>query len=315
VVLDAHLSTEVDPSYAVRAVYGQWYPWLILLDSEWAGSRAGLVFPTNKESASYFRASWGAYIVYTRPYSNVLPTLSGAYSHAISLLPGDATLVGFSERPADHLGQHLMEYYWRGDLDLADAGLISSFFDAASEEQRGHALSWVGRMLHQSEESPSGEVVQRLKLLWDWRANVAEVSRAELQAFGWWFGSGEFDDEWSIPRVVAVLSRGILPEPDHLVIERFAHIAEESPSPAVSALERMIELAEKGWEIHGWLDGAKSILQAGLRSKDTETCERAERIVHRLGELRFRDFRELLKGLSRPARAIPAPNPSATDER
>jgi hypothetical protein len=35
-VLNAHLDPEEDPSLAIRAVYGQWFPWLVLLDREWA---------------------------------------------------------------------------------------------------------------------------------------------------------------------------------------------------------------------------------------------------------------------------------------
>jgi hypothetical protein len=33
--LDAHLDPHVDPSLAVRAVYGRWLPWLLLLDEAW----------------------------------------------------------------------------------------------------------------------------------------------------------------------------------------------------------------------------------------------------------------------------------------
>jgi hypothetical protein len=35
-VLEAHLDPANDPSLAIRAVYGQWFPWLVLLDRAWA---------------------------------------------------------------------------------------------------------------------------------------------------------------------------------------------------------------------------------------------------------------------------------------
>ena len=34
-VLDRHLDLAVDPSLAIRSVYGKWFPWLMLLDSAW----------------------------------------------------------------------------------------------------------------------------------------------------------------------------------------------------------------------------------------------------------------------------------------
>jgi hypothetical protein len=39
-VLDRHLDPGFDPSLAIRAVYGQWFPWLHLLDRQWATENA-----------------------------------------------------------------------------------------------------------------------------------------------------------------------------------------------------------------------------------------------------------------------------------
>jgi hypothetical protein len=36
VVLDKHLGPNIDSSAAIRSVYGQWFPWLVLLDPNWA---------------------------------------------------------------------------------------------------------------------------------------------------------------------------------------------------------------------------------------------------------------------------------------
>ena len=139
------------------------------------------------------------------------------------------------------------------------------------------------------------EVSERLKALWNWRMSEASIQAEEMHAFGWWFGSGRMDPDWSLQILTRLLSASVLPEPDYMVTERLAVIAEEQPLKAVQSLDWLIELAPEGWTIHGWLDSAQVILEAALESVDTEAKERAERVIHRLGALRFREFRTLLQ--------------------
>lgn len=42
--LDAHLNLETEPSTAVRAVYGTWFPWLVLIDQKWSRDSRGKIF-------------------------------------------------------------------------------------------------------------------------------------------------------------------------------------------------------------------------------------------------------------------------------
>ena len=55
-VLEQHLDSTADPSLAVRAVYGQRFPWLCLLDQRWAAERAGVVFAEETEQNSMWEA-------------------------------------------------------------------------------------------------------------------------------------------------------------------------------------------------------------------------------------------------------------------
>lgn len=50
-VLELHLDPTRDPSLAVRAVYGQRFPWLVLLDSRWAAAHVGAIFPATPDQA------------------------------------------------------------------------------------------------------------------------------------------------------------------------------------------------------------------------------------------------------------------------
>lgn len=295
-VLDRHLDTSIEPSLAVRAVYGQWFPWLVLMDPAWAGSRAVTIFPPEPAQSRFFWAAWGTYVVFCPAYTNVLPILRSQYVMAVGSLPEGMTVeVGMRERPSERLADHLVAYYWRGDITLSENDLVTQFFNSAEPKLRGHALESVGRALHQIEEDPSGDVSQRLVALWEWRMNHKPLASEELASFGWWFGSGRIDQAWSLRVLKELLTLGVLPEPDHLVVKRLAAIAEAYPMPAIESLDRMIDLASQDWTIHGWIDDARELLAIGLRSSNADVRARAERVVHRLGALRFRDFRTLLK--------------------
>lgn len=305
-LLDRHLDQTIDPSLAVRAVYGQWFPWLVVIDPAWAADHTNDIFPEAGERAPWFWAAWGTYIVFCNPFTNVLPILRPVYARAIvATRDGMASKVGMGERPSEHLADHLMAYYWRGELTLEADDLVATFFEIADPELRGHALEWVGRILAQLEEAPSDRVKERLTALWEWRMSQEPIAAKELQAFGWWFGSGQMEQAWSLQELGKLLSLAVLPEPDHMVAERLAAIAQAYPVQAVRSLDRMIDLATEGWAIHGWLESARTVLEVGLKSADDEAKERAERVIHKLGALRFRDFRTLLQGLGTKSTAGP----------
>jgi hypothetical protein len=296
-LLDRHLDLGIEPSLAVRAVYGQWFPWLVLLDKAWATERVDAIFSSSADHSEHFWAAWGTYVVFAPPYTNVLPILRAVYLRAIGELgQGMSLKVGMGERPSEHLADHLVAYYWRGEIGLAETDLLFQFFAAASAKLRGHAMESAGRALHQLVDELSPEIQKRLTDLWDWRMEQTQAAPEELGAFGWWFGSGRLDQDWSLSTLEKLLSLSIFPEPDHFVMERLAAIADLHPMAAVVSLDRMIDLAPEPWTIHGWIEQARSILEKGI-GVGGEVKERAERVVHRLGALRFREFRTLL---SRP---------------
>jgi hypothetical protein len=40
-LLEAHLDARMEPSLSIRAIYGQWFPWISLLDENWARANKG----------------------------------------------------------------------------------------------------------------------------------------------------------------------------------------------------------------------------------------------------------------------------------
>lgn len=292
-LIESHL--RIDPSLAVRAALGQWFAWLVLIDSEWASDKMREIFPNPNENRSFFEAAWYPYIVHTAAYTNVLPILRPAYRDAIGLLLDGKEKIGRSDRRSECLGDHLMVYYWRGEIALSD-DLLRDFFDKAPDSIRSHALGWIGRNLHRLESGDlAPEIASRLQDLWNWRSDNPNVSTDELRQFGLWFGSGRMDYEWSMEVLDGIFEKGILPEFDQKVLELLTSKVEEHTKAAVKSLDHMVQLAPEVWYLHTWRTDAETILKAGIESTDPEVQGTSERIINIFVESRIPNFRELLK--------------------
>jgi hypothetical protein len=97
--------------------------------------------------------------------------------------------------PDKSLVEHLMTYYWRGKIDLAEPeGLMSEFFKKASIELRRSAFEFIGRSLVNTKEQLPDEINDRLRYLLENRTATAKIlepseMNQELIDFGYWFYS------------------------------------------------------------------------------------------------------------------------------
>jgi hypothetical protein len=307
-LLEAHLRPEVDPALAIRAVYGQWLPWLFRLDGEWTRGHLADILPPSSEQLAYWDAAWEAYLFYSQLFDDVFALLNEQYARAVAHC-GEA--IPARRRPADpsgRLGEHLMMMYWRGRLALENGGLVAEFFERAPAKSRGYALGFVGRLVRGTQEPVEQQVVARFVALWNDRVSRAEAAsdRAgfldELNAFGWWFTGGTFDPAWSVGELLRVLRLGAWPEPDHLVVEELAKRAETMTDAVVECLSILARADRAGWRIYGWGTHVRTILAAGLATMNPETREACRELINWLGGIRgLTEFRDLLNG--RPAAA------------
>lgn len=299
-VLERHLDPAIDPSIAVRAVYGRWFPWLVLLDSSWASANVGTIFPEPPELTQLRQAAWVSYIGYCEFYNEVFKILEAEYRFAVENAP--ALRQDGRINPNERLAEHLIAAYARGLIGIgSEASLIVRFFSVASESLAAHSIAYVGRGLRDKEGHVRGEVLTRMTALWEWRvivlsgAGVTPVGSKELAAFGWWYSSGKFDPEWAIEALQKTLTLGGKSEPEHLVLERLAEDARLRPGIATNCLRLILDGAPDYWNIYHWKKEAGEVLAAALASDDVNAVTMARALVDRLCELGFLEFRELLK--------------------
>ncbi len=300
-VLDQHLDLKVDPSPAMRSVYGLWFPSLCALDETWAVSHVEAIFPSDPAQTNLWEAAWQPYIVFCRPYTGVLQLLGKQYELAIRGIEREIPYeVAGNADHREQLAEHLMILYGRGVLTLDEQDdLLKLFFSTVPLEVRRHALGFVGRSLQEQNGQVSVAVIERFQLLWDRRVQVLRSSvdqkeRSELTAFGWWFACGKFDQRWALDRLQESLELSGSAEPDHLVAERLAAIVAGFAKDVVTCLSMLVDGDKNGWGISSWREHATAILKSALDSADEDARKESRNIINRLCARGFHEFRGLL---------------------
>ncbi|MFH0944696.1 MAG: hypothetical protein V2A76_05815 [Planctomycetota bacterium] len=291
--LEHHLDPARDPSLAIRSVYGQYFPWLVLLDSTWATNSLDRVFPEEADSSSLWDAAWWTYVTFCMPYDNVLPILRRKYDAALDRIQSAPGEVAFAT-PAGRLVEHIVAYYARGRINLEDP-LLAKLFAATPINARSQVVVFAGRILRAS-PPPSVDAVERLKTLWVLRRQAIVESHGdpeELVHFGWWVTSPMLEAEWVLAELEHVLGAARWVEPDHQVVEYLSTVDGEI-GHVFRLLALMMESPREPWSIQSWRQPAEAILSKALRSDDANLRRRARDLVNRAVAGGNRNFAALL---------------------
>ncbi len=299
-VLEAHLDPTKDPAVAIRSVYGQWFPWLALLDRNWAEEHIPTIFPSDETLHHLRDAAWETYVIFCRPYDDPFEMLQEEYRRAIARLGEDNTKWRNTYNAEEHLADHLMTFYWRGKISLDDPeSLLVQFYEKASDKVCFHAMDFIGRILQDAVISE--EILNRLMSFWEYRLAGIKASdspsshESEIAAFGWWFVSGKFEDDWALNQLTEVLRMvGTVDLVDREVVERLADLTSLRPKQVVTCLRFMVEGAKESWRIQGWGNYPRKILQTAIKNPDHEVRQAAVDLINFLGACGYFEFRELL---------------------
>lgn len=301
-MLERHLDVSQDASLAIRSVYGQWFPWLFLLDKEWALHNVDVIFPMDEKGSVLRIASWGTYLRFCQPYNDVADILRHQYGFAVDgLRPSsklDSGRAGDVKRHIEQgLAEHLMAFGWRGKLSEE---LLSRFWAKADPSLREFAIDYTGRSLYHTEGPLSQETQERLKALWEARLQaVREIvasgaTTKELSGFGWWFAAGKFPDSWAISQLIEALELCGKADGENFILTRLLKIAPQLPLQALQLLEALIDSDKTDWGVYTWRDEAKPIVAAALDSNDPGTTKAARDFINRMSARGYLGFREML---------------------
>jgi len=250
-LFDDHLVSDIERSLAVHSVYGQFFPWLQLMDDQWASENADRIFPQEESGMGHWTAAWGAYILFCQPFAEVLRIIGRKYIAALDRLSEEEFFKN-EPRVLEQLSHHIMTYCWRGDLQrLGLESLLDQFWSNAPEEVRDAAISFVGRVMTNSDVSIPPDVAERLQRMFDQRLADCEQHGAhacrELGSFGWWFSAGQLDDYWLMNTLVRVVNVTNHIENERDIITRLVNVCEEWPEESANAIHVLVRGETNRW--------------------------------------------------------------------
>jgi len=284
---------EADPSPAIRAVYGEWFPWLVMLDRDWSIDRCAEVFSRGPQNARLRAAAWDSYVVSCGVYNEVFEILRPEYIYSIEERE-DQELE--PRRSVYRMGEHVMALVGRGLVAFGDDdALLTRYFERTPDEVAARAIAFVGGRLKREGEAIENAILQRYKDFWE-RLKDSLLARESppvrtLQAFGWWFASGKFDLVWSFDNLLEVIRLTKGAEPDHLVMERLAVVVSQEPCRSIEVVRALVSEAQAG-RVFAAREHLRAILTTALADVDASTEARA--LIHELGARGHSGFRDLL---------------------
>jgi hypothetical protein len=300
-VLDSHLDVEIEPSLAIRSIYGRCLPVLASLDWDWTVASLPRIFVVTPTELPRLQAAWESFVVFNPPNNALLPVLLPYYRSAIDRLPSVPSLMKHPSSPEDSLAEHLAVLYWHDRLRLDEVGgLIPRFFGSAPPKVRGHLIWFVGSGVSQWEEDVPSVVFDRLRELFEHRVRVAREAGSptefteELSSFGLWFTSKRFGDEWSLSMLQTVLDLVGEVSSERSVGERLVELAPRLPLQCVTVLAIMISRAKEPWLMMAIQDSAKEVIRIACGSSDPDAVFTATGLAEDLINQQHFEFREVL---------------------
>jgi len=301
-VLDRHLDHNIEKSAAIRSVYSQFLPHLLFLDQHWTKKAIPRIFSDDPEQARLREAAWVTYLRFHRPSPDLYILLEGEYRSAVAALASAGPMSEKPESAERRLAEHLMILAWSGAIPIDGSGVFGEFFRLAPPDLRAHAIESIGLALINTEEEVQSEIRDHIRAIWAQRLSRASSTedsgahKAEAGAFGWWFVSGKFEDEWSLDQLLAALNLAGEVDRAHSVYERLADLTPEHPLKAMQCLDRLVQPGTRpGWSLDLGSDHISRALSAARGSDDEAAKRLALEIINRLSAHGFPQFLRLIR--------------------
>ncbi|GLI02929.1 hypothetical protein Pa4123_82070 [Phytohabitans aurantiacus] len=303
-ILEAHLDPAIEPTAAIRTIYGQWIGALAVCDPQWARDHVEKIF--DRSPGSLGAAAWEAFLRFNQPTLRTYELLAPWYldeinslSQAPAATPTESESNSDDDGTASHLVRHLAGLYSQGIVTLDTDSPLAAFVEHAPVALRGKLIEILGIILHNSEDPPQS-AIQRLQALWEWRFEqlraTPDADLGELAGFGWWFGSGKLPLDWALPQLQALLESGGIVDPDELVAGQLVTYRTTHPDQAVTCVALLIDAATDPWFVTGSHDDLRVVLTEGLQTGNRATQKAARETLNRLVARGHASFADLLAG-------------------
>lgn len=276
-------------SVTMHAAFGRAIGWLQDIDDRWLDSNIGRILPTSANTLASWEAAFAGIVDRWTPSTKLFELLRPSYAIAIQRIGSDAEF-GRSHT-ADNVAQHLIIFYWRGDITIDDL-LLEGFFAHAPGKLRGRAQWAIAIHLDAVAGEVDPVIQQRLDDLWSRRvaANATLDDRSEeLTWFGFYYAAHNGDVLRATQTLKAVLEIGVSIS-NHRVVDKLARIAQQLPVLAFECYALLIRHEGRDRFLI-YEERGRDILQVAL---DSEAASAARDLIHELASEGILAFRDLL---------------------
>ncbi|WP_409882141.1 hypothetical protein [Nostoc sp. DedQUE07] len=300
-ILEQHLDPQQDPSSAIRAVYGNEFPHLLNLASEWALNNVDRIFPESPELQWMFEAAWEGYID-NDVFHAVFSVLKQKYDRALER----SFVINPISRQQSEAGRvlchHLLYLFLWKEVELTESdSLLKKFFANASADLRNEFMRQISHRLLYGNLQLNEELSQRLKELMEWRIAEANNSTfpneqaSDLKYFSWWLASGRFDNQWAMAQLINVFKLlGTVHRASNF-FETLENLAPTFPQDVVECLSIIADSNQaREWFLSYPSGSYDGILRAVLQSQDEVAKSSAKDLINRLLSRSLGDYRNLL---------------------
>ncbi|MDE0356211.1 MAG: hypothetical protein OXN92_00505 [Gammaproteobacteria bacterium] len=295
--LERNLDPAIEPSPSVRAVYGQWFPHLTLLDEKWSAQHVESIFPDRYPKLR--DAAWETYLRFCPVYSTPFELLREQYSAAVDRLPSsDEGASAPRGEPNKRLGEHLLIMAGRGSLAWGDDdALLRRYFENATPDDSRRAIGLIGRDLTNEESEVPQDVVERFASLAEELVGLLRAKGRDqmghLSSLGWWVASGRFSGPWALAQLDRLIDLAGAAEPRFVVMDCLVELSWQYPAKTLAVLGSLARTDQPNRSVFfGRDESVRTILGAALASPAAR--DEANSVIDQLlaaGHLQFRDLR------------------------
>lgn len=292
-VISRHIDPAIDPSRAIRAVYGQSLFHLFSLNRAWFQAHYEDLFPADRPDLA--DAVLHSYLAWGRSWNEEINhALEPQFERAIESLPAPTNEEEKTPAYVLDVGQRLLAMYMHGDLDLSDESLLALFFAGADERTRADLISNVATFVNPAEEEDRAAMRERAIAFWEWR--LATSNDADLRGFGRWMDSKEFDDAWRLAQLETVLRRVGNVDMDFQIAGMLGRFAAAFPAETLRCARLLVGAGMNQMKVHALMyrHDLHRIIRAALTSGDEALQKDATAFANELVARGFNQFRVVL---------------------
>lgn len=284
---------------------GQLLPQLQLVAPEWLRPRLDELLDNGAEDPLAHPA-WCSYLLHSPFYDSTFELLRPRYVRSAQVLRPDA---GGSMSDTDRLSwtrklaEHLMSALLRGVAAVGDEdALVETAFTNLAVTDRQHAYWAVFRAWSDAKNAPPNPFVERLIAFWEWRLNQLEVDGGtldagkEAQGLGWFLLTPYLPENEVIRLGVrtARLAKGDLEV--QIDWDRLAKLAAQDSDSVYEIVELVLSFQVSTPQHFIPAKDVRPVLAEILKTGHASTRDRARRLVNRLGEAGYDEFKDLVLG-------------------